>query len=111
MEKTVSVVLGNGITITGTVSDVNAFAQRVGVKFDSSKYHYSKSKGEFVEIASMPATYLKNVMVKMIADADTRVYHVNPSTTLFNLLSSSAEFNALMKEYLKKIEPDMNLPF
>lgn len=113
MEKTVSVVLGNGITITGTVADVNAFAQKVGVKFDSSKYHFSQSKGGFIEIATMPSAYLKNVMVRMLEKnyfAGNYV-GVSPSIAVFKLLSSSEEFRALMTEYLKKTEVDAKPAF
>jgi len=61
----------NGVSLEGEVSEVTTLLRKLGLKPDEGLY-YSQSKNEYLLIAEMDTTHIKNAAAKMFREWCTR---------------------------------------
>lgn len=82
----------NGLTVEGTFEQVSDLAFTLGYPemTDEKVYHYSKTKNRWFKISEMNIEYLKNCILKILADE-------HPESLIHN-----SHFFALVYEYHKR---------
>lgn len=61
------ITLTNGVTVEGTLEQINAVAKTFGLTsvYPEDKYYYSRSKGEYLLIKDMNTMHLRNAVLVM----------------------------------------------
>lgn len=103
MTDSFRLVLPNGLVLQGNYEDVVQAAKSLGHGniVDSTKYHYSESKGEYILITDMATPYIANCIQKI-----WRVKSPHFSITASDLAQrlTNPHLLALLNEYSKRTD-------
>ena len=95
-----TVRLANGVTISGTPSQIREHLETIGFRGDS-EWYYSESKGEYLRIRDMQSTHLRNATLKMQKEWLDTLYTIDNPKKYAQAVSegiTNPTFLAMMEE-------------
>lgn len=102
------VTLPNGLTVEGTLEQVNAVVTSLGYKATvDTDYYYSKSRNEYLLIKDMNTTHLRNAILRFYEDWVKELHNIkNPQRVVRSIRDgiNDPTWLAMVREYYTREE-------